>query len=290
MKLLNPFFKINKYKNNITSQYGEDGIIEFLINTSKKDIHPNCVEFGAHDGTKNSNTYNLWRNKGFKCILIEGDKIRFSSLKHKFKKYNNIIPIHEYVSINGEKSLEVILNKCDFFPSTQLGVLSIDIDSFDYHILKNLSIEPQLIIIEFNNSIPGNIDYNDPENDLFLRCSAKAIQNIGFEKGYYTVCCTVTNCILIRHDCFDNNFHPNLPVEYLLDHDGMNSSNDHLFSVIHSQLVTAKPVFTKPPNKLDQIYFNISRFLMSKFGLRSEKFIGPSDNVKKAMRQANLYT
>lgn len=120
MKLLNPFFKLNKYKNNITSQYGEDGIIEFLINKSKKEIHPSCVEFGAHDG--------------------------------------------------------------------------------------------------------------------------------------------------------------------------MNSSNDHLFSVIHSQLVTAKPEFTKPPNKLDQIYFNISRFLMSKFGLRSEKFNGPSENVKKAMRQANLYT
>jgi len=51
-----------------------------------------------------------------------------------------------------------------------------------------------------------------------------------------------------------------------------NPSNDHLYSVIHSQLVTAKPVFTKPLNKLDYFFFTISRFLMSKLGLRTEKF------------------
>ena len=33
-----PFFKLNKHKKNVTSQYGEDGIIEFLIKTSKINI------------------------------------------------------------------------------------------------------------------------------------------------------------------------------------------------------------------------------------------------------------
>jgi hypothetical protein len=31
MNLSNPFFKLNKYKKDITSQYGEDGIIEFSL-------------------------------------------------------------------------------------------------------------------------------------------------------------------------------------------------------------------------------------------------------------------
>ena len=289
MKLSNPFFKINEHKKNITSQYGEDGIIEFLIKTSKKNIHPNCVEFGANDGTKNSNTYNLWRNKGFNCVLIEGDKYRFNVLKDKFKEFHNVIPVNEYVSFGENNSIEAILNSTNSFPPEEVGILSIDIDSYDYHIFNNLSIQPQLIVFEFNNSIPGHIDYNDPEDELFLRCSAKAIQNLGFKKGYYTVCCTVTNCILIRYDCFNPEFHPNLPVEFLLDYDGMNLSNDHLYSVIHSQLVTAKPVFTKPLNKLDYFFFNISRFLMSKLGLRTEKFLRPSDKIKKALKKANLY-
>ena len=38
-----------------------------------------------------------------------------------------------------------------------------------------------------------------------------------------------------------------------------------------------------------RIIFNISRFLMSKLGLRTEKFLRPSDKIKKALKKANLY-
>ena len=72
----NPFFKLNKHKKNVTSQYGEDGIIEFLIKTSKINITKSSIEFGGHDGKSNSNTYNLWKNLGFTSLLIEGDKSR----------------------------------------------------------------------------------------------------------------------------------------------------------------------------------------------------------------------
>ena len=39
--------KLNKYRKNITSQYGEDGIIDFLIKSSKKKINKSCFEVGA---------------------------------------------------------------------------------------------------------------------------------------------------------------------------------------------------------------------------------------------------
>ena len=40
-----------------------------------------CVEFGAWDGVYCSNTCHLIRDKGYKAVLIEGDKSKFSELK-----------------------------------------------------------------------------------------------------------------------------------------------------------------------------------------------------------------
>ncbi len=289
MKISAPFFKLNKYKKNITSQFGEDGIIDYLIKTSKTKILKNCIEFGAHDGITNSNTYNLWKNHNYNCLLIEDNKERYDKLFEFVKSNQNVKAINQFVGFEKSNSLEKIIKDSDFFSSKEVGVLSIDIDSHDYKIFKNLTFSPQIIVIEFNNSIPGHIDYSDPDDELFLRCSAKAIQNLGYKKGYYTVACTVTNCLLIREDCFNKKAHPNLPVEYLLDYEAMKLNNDYLYNIVHSQSISSKPIFTKPVNKLDRIYFNISRFLMSKFGIRKEKFIHPNQSIRKKLNDSDLY-
>jgi hypothetical protein len=144
-------------------------------------------------------------------------------------------------------------------------------------------------VIEFNNSIPGHIDYKDPEGEVFLRCSAKSIQNLGFIKGYKSVACTVTNVILLREDCFDDDKHPDLPVEYLLDYEGMSETNNHIYSIIHSQVFTSKPFFTKKPNILDRFYFNLSRRLFSMLNIRREKYKKPSQRIADAMKNSGLY-
>lgn len=265
------FFKLNQHKKKITSQFGEDGIIQYLIKTSKIEILKTSIEFGGHDGKTNSNTYNLFKNLGFKSLLIEGDKDLFNKLN---TNYGDLISILNcYVNSTGKDSIDEIVERNEYKDFKNLGVLSIDIDSYDYYIFKHLQIKPQIIIIEFNNSIPGHIDYTDPEGEVFIRCSAKSLQNLGFIKGYITVACTVTNVILLRTDCFDEDKHPNLPVEFLLDYEGMTESNDILFTVMHSQMYTSKPFFTKKTNKLDKIYFSLSRRLFSLFNIRKEKHI-----------------
>ena len=60
-----------EYSKDITSQNGEDGIIEFLIN--KLDINKpdsTCIEFGAWNGVHLSNTYNIITNFNWNGILI----------------------------------------------------------------------------------------------------------------------------------------------------------------------------------------------------------------------------
>ena len=281
------FLKLNSHKKNITSQYGEDGILQYLIKTSKIDILKTSIEFGGHDGKSNSNTYNLWKNFGFKSLLIEGDKDRFNTLNSNYG--NSISTLNCYVNSFGKNSIDEIVDRNEFIDFKNLGVLSIDIDSYDYYIFSHLKIKPQIILIEFNNSIPGHIDYSDPEGEVFIRCSAKSIQNLGFIKGYKSVACTVTNVILLREDCFDNDKHPDLPIEYLLDYDGMSETNDIIYTIMHSQMFTSKSFFTKKPNILDKCYFTLSRRLLSILNIRKEKYRKPSQKVVDKMKKSGLY-
>ena len=285
----NKFFKLNKYAKNISSQYGEDGIIEYLTKTSSLRINKSCVEFGAHDGIANSNTYNLWKNKNYSALLIEADKNRFNNLVKNVEKNANVVAVNKFVGFKGDYTLENIIESTNIFEKNNIGVLSIDIDSCDYFIFKYLKIKPQIIVIEFNNSIPGYIDYNDPEDQVFLRCSAKSIQNLGFEKGYITVACTITNVILIRNDCYNSEKHPYLPVEYLMDYENMSKNNDRLYSIIHSQLITTYPISTKPLNFLDKFYLHLTRRLYSIFGIRIEKFIKPNASTKSNLDKSGLF-
>ena len=66
--------KLNIYSRNITSQHGEDGILDYIINSLNGKINKTCCEFGAWDGIFASNCYNLWKNKGWSAVLIESDK------------------------------------------------------------------------------------------------------------------------------------------------------------------------------------------------------------------------
>ena len=286
---MNHFFKLNNFKNNISSQYGEDGIIEYILSTSLKPINKTAIEFGGHDGISNSNTYNLWRNKDFYALLIEADKKRFQNLIQNTSSFKKVKTLNCFVNPRGENSVDDIIKRNEFSQFKEIGVLSIDIDSFDYYIFKYLKSKPQIIIIEFNNSIPGYIDYKDDEGEFFLRCSPKAIQNLGFEKGYYTIACTVTNVILIREDCFNVEKHPNLPIEYLLDYESLNENNDSLYTIIHSQMITTYPIFTKKINNVDRYYFKFTRWLYSLLGFRKEKYVKPNNKINKKLIESGLF-
>ena len=70
---------LNKYKKNIFSQNGEDGIIlEIIKRLNLNGKNKWCCEFGAWNGIHGSNTFNLVKNFNFNAVYIEGDKKRFN--------------------------------------------------------------------------------------------------------------------------------------------------------------------------------------------------------------------
>ena len=61
---------LQEFRRDVTSQYGEDGIIEKTLELLDEPTKW-CVEFGAWDGRHLSNTYDLIVNKGYSAVMIE---------------------------------------------------------------------------------------------------------------------------------------------------------------------------------------------------------------------------
>lgn len=201
--------QLSNYKKNSTSQWGEDGIIEEILRRIDKESPGTCVEFGAWDGKHMSNTYNLWHNKGWSAILIEGDKKRFLDLKEATAKYPKVIAHLAFVEETGINSLDSILGKLN---STSIDLLSVDIDGDDYYILKSLSIRPKILILEYNPTIPPHLSVISNKGEYF-GSSAKAIVELGREKRYSLVAITETNCIFVTDEDFPKLGIPSIVLE-----------------------------------------------------------------------------
>ena len=282
--------KLNKYTKNYTSQFGEDGIIEYLIQTSRTPINKSCFEVGAGDGETFSNTFNLWRNLGWNAILVEADERRYSKLIDKYGALTNLKIVTNKLMVEGINSVDdIVLSHNWDSKLNNIGVMSIDIDSYDYHVFDKISkIFPQIVVIEFNNYIPPYIDYNDPIDEVFLRCSAKSIERLAVEKGYKLVACTVTNAILLKSDCFNSALHPDMPVEWLFDYEGQIANGSVPFSLVESQLVSRYPVFSRKVAWGEAFYFKVRGFLAHALA-NKEVYKKPSMNVIKRIKDAGLY-
>jgi hypothetical protein len=191
------------HRNNVFSQNGEDGVIEYILD--KLNITSGtCCEFGAWDGKHLSNTFNLIKNKEWKGLYIESDENKYKDLLETCKEYPNITPVQSFVT--GENLDDLILN--NDFPE-DLDLLSIDVDSIDYEIWKGLmKVRPKLVIIEPSNSTSlweKDVSYDGHGASPFL------IKQLAKEKGY-TFLCTTGNLFFVRDDI--NTLEPNDEVEF----------------------------------------------------------------------------
>jgi len=273
--------KLNIHAKNITSQHGEDGILNYIVKSLGDKASKTCCEFGAWDGIFASNCYNLWHNENWKALLIEGDSEKYKDLIFNTASLDHVATECCLVQSRGVDSLDNILERNNFL--NDLGILSIDIDSFDYHVWKRLEVSrPQIVIIEHNLFIPPYIEYHDPEDESYLRCSAKSLEKLGMEKGYKLICCTLSNCIFIRDDLFSSSIFPDYPVEYLFDYSAIQSQilmtgvNDNRYPVLSKKISTGRKALYK-------FYYWLQSIIKS-----NVKFTAPSENIKKNLKKYGL--
>lgn len=191
---------LNQFRFNYTSQAGEDGLIQYLCN--KINIEKGwCVEFGAWDGKHLSNTYTLINKKNWSAVLIESLEERFIVLKEKYKDRKDIYIIKAHVGFKAEDPfrLDALLKQTPVPINFEL--LSIDVDGNDWFIWESLKeYNPKIVIIEANSTFNYDV-YKVGEPGSGIGASARAITELGKEKGYELVAHT-GNCIFIRKEYF----------------------------------------------------------------------------------------
>ena len=182
------------------SQWNEEEIIESLIKQLK--FRDNwCVEFGALDGIFGSNTFNLIKNHKYNSVLIEASIKKFNLLKKNMEPYNSIL-FNEFITFEGRNTLDNILKKTSI--PIDFDFLSIDIDGNDYWIFESINLyKPKIICIEFNHTIPNEVEYVQPRDFKIKRgASAYSLIKLATIKSYQLVEVTTTNLIFLRKDIF----------------------------------------------------------------------------------------
>jgi len=207
------FTDINDYEFKIFSQYGDDGIIQYLVkNLAIK--NKTFIEFGVEDFSE-SNTRFLMMNNNWSGFVMDSSPENMNKLKtyHWYWKFD----IKHQTSFIDADNINAILAETGL---ENIGLLHIDLDGNDYHILKVLDfskLKPAILIMEYNSvfgndraiSTPYDKDFIRTKahySNLFFGASLPALNQAATKKGYVLIGCTVSgnNAYFIRKDLLND--------------------------------------------------------------------------------------
>jgi len=237
------------------AQHNEDKILINLF--LKKNIKSGVfVEFGAWDGIHLSNCKLLAENN-WSGFFIEGNYNRFKECVENYKKNNKIKIINKF--INEKYNLENLIEENDI---SEIDILSIDIDGKDLLELKRLkSINPKVIIIEFNSLIPFDVECEDRiggNGNSYL-----SINNYLSKKNYKLINFTPCNLIFIDKN-FDQNQNKEVEVSQMIEklkplRFGFNNFGEMFF--IENKEVVKKEIYKFPTMKSFILFQPIPKFI-----------------------------
>ena len=197
----------------VFSQWGEDGIIQFLIDNIKID-RKIFVEFGCAD-YKESNTRFLIINDNWAGLVIDSNE---KSIKHIKKD-----PIYWQHNLKAARSFITKDNINNLIKENgiqgEIGLLSIDIDGNDYWVWQAINvISPAIVIIEYNFrfgkkravTIPYDENFDRSKahySMIYYGASLKAQYLLAKKKGYVFVGCNSAgnNAFFVRRDLKPDN-------------------------------------------------------------------------------------
>jgi hypothetical protein len=184
----------------VFSQWGEDGIIQYLIN--KIPIKNNTfVEFGVENYTE-ANTKFLLENDNWSGLVLDGSSKHVESIKKSklYWKYDLTAKNIFITKDNIDGLLKGYIDSSGF--DKEIGLLSIDIDGNDYYVWDAIrSIEPVIVVCEYNWIFGNQFKLTVPYDDLFVRttkhhsnlyfgASIQSLYSLAKSKGYEYVGCT----------------------------------------------------------------------------------------------------
>jgi len=193
---------LGTHARNVTSQYGEDGIIARifeLIGARNKW----CVEFGASNGQYLSNTWDLIHNQEWSAVLAEGNEGRAARLaEHYAGRVGEVFVWPGFVGWHDSNSLDAILSETPI--PRDFDLLSVDIDGNDWHVWQAVAgYRPRLVIIEFNPSCSNQFYFvQDADPAVNQGASLLAFIELAKFKGYELAATTYANAFFVVKEEF----------------------------------------------------------------------------------------
>lgn len=177
----------------VFSQFGEDGIIQFLINhvLIENEIF---VEFGVQD-YREANTRFLLVHDNWRGLIMDSGRDHIDWLKRSDLLWRHTVDARS-VMVTRENINEIL---SDSGITGDIGLLSIDIDGNDYWVLEAISvIAPRIIVVEYNSTfgkeravtVPYRQDFDRNVahfSKLYWGASLPALTYLTEQKGYSLV-------------------------------------------------------------------------------------------------------
>jgi hypothetical protein len=191
------------------SQFGEDGIIEFLIQHCE--IAPQrFVEIGvetyAEANTRFLAEHRLWQG----LIVDQNPQLERDLARTNLNWRAQVRAISSFVTRDNVRAIV-----SPFVGDDGLGLLSVDIDGVDYWVLDQLvDLAPALIVVEYNSlfgatatvSVPYDHSFDRSRSEyrqVYYGASLAAFEHLLAGRGYALVACSTggNNAFFVRTDC-----------------------------------------------------------------------------------------
>lgn len=192
----------------VSSQWGEDGIIEHLLVHVAVD-RKIFVEFGVQD-YREANTRFLLVHRNWAGLVMDGSAENIGAItRDSIYWRHNLKAVCAFLTRDNIN--DVIIGQGI---SGDIGLLSVDIDGNDYYVWNAITcVSPRIVVAEYNSIFGADAAVSvpyDPEffrtrahySNLYWGCSLAALVHVGGRKGYELVGCNTAgnNAFFVRRD------------------------------------------------------------------------------------------
>lgn len=171
----------------VFSQWGEDGIIQYLIQNLNIG-HNTFVEFGV-ETFREANCRFLMVNDHWRGLVIDGSRDNIGVINGSREKWK--FGLQTICAFVDRDNILELIKRANF---EGVGILSVDIDGVDYHVLERaIACDPDVVIVEYNSTFGPTAKVTVPYNKDFYRSRAH------HSHLYYGASASAFDWLLDRH-------------------------------------------------------------------------------------------
>jgi hypothetical protein len=192
----------------VFSQFGEDGIIQFLTQRVPI-VHEIFVEFGV-EAYRESNTRFLLGHAAWRGLIIDGGEAHKRFLEVSGLAWRT--RIGAISAIIDRDNINALIAGAGI--DGDIGLLSVDLDGNDYWVLEAIEVvSPRIMVVEYNSLFGSERAVTVPYDPVFIRsrmhysqlywgASLAALTRLAESKGYALVAGNRAGCnaFFVRED------------------------------------------------------------------------------------------